>query len=179
MMDLIRLYICPKAGLEKWLGGFGNGGRGCILKSNESHTLSHRVASYECTLCWFSWSLEFTNWWRRLNLIRDMCCSKLHASEKHSGRKEEGERRKNGWRLSSLFFLCVLLGIVSYWGSRNWIGEGENKPRFYRETRDSNSDLALLSVITPKFLRGILVISGAACPPQDKSNKTANTKRNG
>lgn len=31
---------CPKAGLEKWLGGLGDGGRGCILKSNESHTQS-------------------------------------------------------------------------------------------------------------------------------------------
>lgn len=52
-----------------------------------NHTLSHRIADYECVLCWFSWSLEFTNWWRRLDLIRDMCCWGPDANEKHS----EGE----------------------------------------------------------------------------------------
>lgn len=76
-----------------------------------NHTLSHRVAGYECALCWFSWSLEFTNWWRRLDLIRDMCCSGLNASEKHSEREKEreresGRRRGRGGRMDGAWALC-------------------------------------------------------------------------
>lgn len=145
-----------------------------------NHTLSHRVAGYECTLCWFSWSLEFTNWWRRLDLIRDMCCSRLYASEKHSEREEKGERWKNGaWALyfSSVCSSghCLIWGLVGLERRRR-----ERKKNLTstlgQETRDSHSDPAFLTIITSKFLCGISVSRGAAHPLNTKANKIIKLK---
>lgn len=87
-----------------------------------------------------------------------MCCCRLYASEKHSEREKKGERWKNGWRLSSLFFLCVLFWALPHIGA-NKVGEEEGEKQnltstLGQETRDCHSVSAFLTIITPKFLCG-------------------------
>lgn len=66
---------------------------------------------------------------------------------------------------------CLILGA-----SRDWRGEGRRKINLTstlgQETRASRTDPAFLTLITPKFLCGILVSREAAHPLDTKPTKS-------